>query len=541
MNTWWGILSLKGKLQLPIQLILLVIMVLAQRAVLNTFEERVLEAARGKAEVSADGVLNGLNMLMLNGIISDGEQRTLYVEKMGASDKVMELRVMRHTPVIEQFGPGLPSEQAQDEMDRKALATGQQQTALEERSGKSSLRVVVPFIARKEFRGTNCLMCHIVPEGSVNGAASITLDMSEEFALIAKANAILWGAQVLVQVLLYFLIGWLISIVTRPTHELQQAMVAMQASGDLAKRAPVRSQDEVGQTVQAFNALANNFQTIVSQVDGQARQVSDAAHALAQDASTLADSVHKQNDAATVVAGAVAQVSSSIVQVAEGTDRVAKLSHESMERANHGQQSLQEMVRELGDVEKAVNEIAQSVSQFVANTQSITNMTQQVRDIAEQTNLLALNAAIEAARAGEQGRGFAVVADEVRKLAEKSAQSASQIDEVTQSLGAQSEQVERTVQLGMSALQTSQAHVGEVTQMLAESNKSVGGVNEGLGEISRSINTQRDATQEIARNIERIASMSQQSDAIVQRTVLAVQGMAHVAESLKSTVGKFKV
>ena len=229
MNTWWEKLSLKSKLQLPIQLILLVIMVLAQRAALNTFEERVLEEARQKAEVSADGVLNGLNMLMLNGIISDADQRKLYVEKMGASNKVLELRVMRNKPVIDQFGPGLPSEQAQDEMDRQALATGQQQTSLEEKSGKSSLRVVVPFIARQDFRGTNCLMCHTVPEGSVNGAASITLDMSEEIAMIAKANAMLWGAQVLVQVLLYFLIGWLISIVTRPTHELQQAMVAMQA------------------------------------------------------------------------------------------------------------------------------------------------------------------------------------------------------------------------------------------------------------------------------------------------------------------------
>lgn len=541
MNAWWGKLSLKSKLQIPIQLILLVIMVLAQRSALNTFEERVLEEARQKAEVSADGVLNGLNMLMLNGIISDAEQRKLYVQKMGASNKVLELRVMRNTPVIEQFGPGLPSEQAQDEMDRQALASGQQQTALLQQSGKSALRVVVPFIARKEFRGTNCLMCHIVPEGSVNGAASITLDMAEEFAVIDRANAILWGIQLLVQVVLYFIIGWLIGFVTRPTKELQQAMLAMQASGDLAKRATVRSQDEVGQTVQAFNALANNFQVIVSQVDGQARQVSDAAHALAADAATLAESVHTQNDAATVAAAAVAQVSGGISQVADSAERVAKLSNESLERASHGQHSLQEMVQELGNVQKAVQEIAQSVGQFVTNTQSITGMTQQVRDIAEQTNLLALNAAIEAARAGEQGRGFAVVADEVRKLAEKSAQSASQIDEVTQSLGAQSEQVERTVQSGMSALQTSQTRVGEVTQLLIESSRSVGGVNDGLEEIARSINAQRDASQEIARNIERIATLSQQSDAIVQRTVTAVERMEQIATGLGTTIGRFKV
>jgi methyl-accepting chemotaxis protein len=199
------------------------------------------------------------------------------------------------------------------------------------------------------------------------------------------------------------------------------------------------------------------------------------------------------------------------------------------------------MVQELQHVETAVKEIATAVSEFVANTQSITNMTQQVRDIAEQTNLLALNAAIEAARAGEQGRGFAVVADEVRKLAEKSAHSATQIDEVTQSLGAQSGKVEKTVQRGMNALQTSQDHVRDVTAVLIQSNESVGGVNQGLEEISRSINIQRDATQEIARNIERIASMSQQSNAIVQRTVAAVKGMEQVSANLSSTVGRFKV
>ena len=116
MKTWWNTLSIRNKLQVPIQLLLLVVMVFVQQFSLNRFEAHVLSGAKHNALLSADGVLNGLNMLMLNGIISDAAQRTLYVEKMGKSEKLTELRVIRNKFVNDQYGAGQPSEQAKDEL-----------------------------------------------------------------------------------------------------------------------------------------------------------------------------------------------------------------------------------------------------------------------------------------------------------------------------------------------------------------------------------------------------------------------------------------
>ncbi|MDX8380277.1 MAG: methyl-accepting chemotaxis protein [Gallionella sp.] len=541
MKNWWNGLSLKNKLQIPVQLTLLLVMLTAQRVALDAYEQTILTAARAKALVSADGLLNGLNMLMINGIISHKDQRALFVKKMSASDKVLELRVIRNKPVQDQFGPGLPSEQPVDAMDHAALDTAQVQTQLIDQSDKHTLRVVVPFIAHKEFRGTNCLRCHHVTEGTVNGAGSITLDLTDEFALMHRANIVMWGGQLTLQLVLYFIIGGMISFMTRPARELQKIMHDMQVSGDLSKRVVVRSRDEIGLAAQSFNDLAQSFQVIVSQVGGHAEHVVNAAHRLSENAGEIAQGLQQQADAAITTSGAVSQVSVSINHVAESASRVAHLSEESADRAQQGQISLQGMMQELQQVELSVNEIASSVGEFVSNTQSIANMTQQVRDIAEQTNLLALNAAIEAARAGEQGRGFAVVADEVRKLAEKSALSATQIDEVTQTIGVQSGQVDKTVQRGIKALKNSNAHINEVTRVLTASNELVAGVNRGLEEIVGAINQQRDASHEIARNVESIASMTHKSNQVVKRTVEEATKMDVISENLIETVGKFKV
>jgi len=70
-------------------------------------------------------------------------------------------------------------------------------------NGVQSLRVIEPFVAKRDFRGTNCLECHAVPEGTVLGAVSITLDVTEEFDAIRKADIALWSIQAATQIIIY--------------------------------------------------------------------------------------------------------------------------------------------------------------------------------------------------------------------------------------------------------------------------------------------------------------------------------------------------
>jgi methyl-accepting chemotaxis protein len=134
-----------------------------------------------------------------------------------------------------------------------------------------------------------------------------------------------------------------------------------------------------------------------------------------------------------------------------------------------------------------------------------------------------------------------VVADEVRKLAEKSAQSAGEIDRITQSLEQQSTTVEKSVQNGLLSLQSTQKHVDEVSAMLAEAGGAVEKSSAGVNDIASSVSEQSLASNEIARHVESIAQMAEENHAAISQSERGILSLTELAHDLQNSVIKFKV
>ena len=143
------------------------------------------------------------------------------------------------------------------------------------------------------------------------------------------------------------------------------------------------------------------------------------------------------------------------------------------------------------------------------SSRKIADIITTIDEIAFQTNLLALNAAVEAARAGEQGRGFAVVASEVRNLAQRSATAAKEIKGLIQDSVAKVEAGSELVNRSGETLTEIVGSVKRVTDIIAEIAAASQEQTTGIDQVNRAVTQMDQVTQSNAAQTEELSSTAQ--------------------------------
>jgi len=242
--------------------------------------------------------------------------------------------------------------------------------------------------------------------------AAVEASLRESIAILAVAT----GLAVLILGSLGFR---LYRQIAHPLRDMEKTMADIAASLDFTRRVPVTRNDEIGQSISAFNSLIDTLQTSLSEMTQVIRSNELAVVEMQQSASTLAHIAASGNDSSKDIQTAVREIQGQIDRIHRDTRHAGDLTALSGQQATENGAVIRETVERIDALAQRVEKAAGEVYALATAGKNIAVRVKEIREIADQTNLLALNAAIEAARAGESGRGFAVVADEVGKLAER--------------------------------------------------------------------------------------------------------------------------
>lgn len=179
------------------------------------------------------------------------------------------------------------------------------------------------------------------------------------------------------------------------------------------------SQAIIGKLKNTVNNISNNARQIAAASEEQERIAANQANSVNETTTTM-DELKASSSKSAEQAEAALNAARQVLSLVERNPEQPK-----SDRWHPSQTvSLTEKVEEIADQIKALNN----------QVQQINAIAQVVSSLADQTNMLAINAAVEAVRAGEQGKGFGVVATEIRKLADRSRDSAVQINHLVKDI-----------------------------------------------------------------------------------------------------------
>ena len=316
------------------------------------------------------------------------------------------------------------------------------------------------------------------------------------------------------------------SSILQPLERLSGA-IGRVATGDMTVKAPVESEDEIGQLAQTFNGMVADLNQALGSMGRASEQVASGSTELAASAEQMSTTVQETarvgeelRQAGRQVLEALRQLDANVASMADHSRQTGIKTDAAVQDTDRGAETGRGTSQGMQAIQEATSHIVQAVKV--------------IQGLARQTNLLSLNAAIEAAKAGAQGKGFAVVAVEVRILAERSGHSAKEIEETIHAMQAAVTDGASSVEVTLHHLEAIRDRISQVSGSIHE----IGTLSEGQAETSLEVGRLMNQT---ASRLDQNAAATQQLSATVHEIAKTSDELSRVAEGLKETVQRFKL
>ena len=231
--------------------------------------------------------------------------------------------------------------------------------------------------------------------------------------------------------------------------------------------------------VKYFNKV---LKTSVVQLQDSINDIKITSAELSENANSLAESSSEQAASIEETSATMNETASMVAHNADNTRTAAQIAVDSTHITDEAGKYMMKMMDTMSELKESSDRVGKIIKI--------------IDNIAFQTNLLAINAAVEAARAGnEAGRSFGIVAEEVRNLAKKSADSATETENIIKNNIQLTDVIQKEAEIVLHLAEKSAEQMEELNKLVLEINMASEEQSNGVNQINIAIGQMEITTQ----------------------------------------------